>query len=205
MKTNILKIKQFGLLLASLICFLEAEAQVNSRWQCDVYSFEYDMTVYFSLQQEGLAVSDYSSYEVAAFVGNECRGVAEFLSIPIDGKTDTQCGYLRVRSNLTEGEVVTFRAYQPSTEKNFEINEQLTFERLGISGMPSAPFVMTLVEVIKGDVNGDRIVDEADIAEVVNCIMGSPSEKFNSGAADLNGDNKINATDIVLIVNEMTR
>jgi hypothetical protein len=54
---------------------------------------------------------------------------------------------------------------------------------------------------IVGDANGDDIVNAADIVEVVNYIMGNPSEKFNKGGADANGDGVVNAADIVLIVN----
>jgi len=53
----------------------------------------------------------------------------------------------------------------------------------------------------KGDANGDGAVNAADIFEVVNCIMGNPSEKFDKEAADVNGDGVINAADITAIVN----
>ena len=55
----------------------------------------------------------------------------------------------------------------------------------------------------KGDANGDGTVNAADIVEVVNYIMGSPSEKFGMEAADVNGDGTVNAADIVLIVNQI--
>ena len=35
------------------------------------------LTVYAQLKIDDAVVSDYSNYEVAAFVGDECRGVAE--------------------------------------------------------------------------------------------------------------------------------
>lgn len=53
----------------------------------------------------------------------------------------------------------------------------------------------------KGDANDDGIVNEADIIEVVNYIMGCPSAKFNASAADANDDKTVNAADIVEIVN----
>ena len=52
-----------------------------------------------------------------------------------------------------------------------------------------------------GDANGDGTVNAADIVEVVNYIMGSPSGKFDIGNADVNGDGTVNAADIVTIVN----
>ena len=55
--------------------------------------------------------------------------------------------------------------------------------------------------IIKGDSNGDNTVNAADIVEVVNAIMGNPSEGFDESAADVNGDGVVNAADIVAIVN----
>ena len=56
-------------------------------------------------------------------------------------------------------------------------------------------------QVLAGDANGDGTVDDADITEVVNYIMGSPSEKFNEEGADANQDGTVNTADIVTIVN----
>ena len=53
----------------------------------------------------------------------------------------------------------------------------------------------------EGDANGDDTVNAADIVELVNYIMGSPSGKFDDKAADVNGDGVVNAADIVAIVN----
>jgi len=52
-----------------------------------------------------------------------------------------------------------------------------------------------------GDANGDGTVNAADIVEIVNYIMGSPSREFKMGGADANVDGVVNAADIVLIVN----
>ena len=54
---------------------------------------------------------------------------------------------------------------------------------------------------VKGDANGDGTINAADIVEVVNYIMGNPSDKFGMGYADANGDGTVNAADIVTIVN----
>ena len=56
-------------------------------------------------------------------------------------------------------------------------------------------------KTVVGDVNGDKILNAGDIVEVVNYIMGNPSEKFSNIAADINGDGVINAADIVTLVN----
>ena len=69
------------LLLAMLLLAgsLGVNAQEDQHWQCDVYEYEYDMAVYFQLYKDELVITDYSDYEIAAFVGEECRGVAEYL------------------------------------------------------------------------------------------------------------------------------
>ena len=51
----------------------------------------------------------------------------------------------------------------------------------------------------KGDVNGDGVVNDADVKDVARFIMGKTPTGFNKDAADVNNDNKVNAADIVLI------
>ena len=60
-------------------------------------------------------------------------------------------------------------------------------------------------ESIKGDANGDGVVNVADIVETVNYIMGNPSEKFNMALADVNGDGTVNDEDIELQLQEITK
>ena len=55
--------------------------------------------------------------------------------------------------------------------------------------------------LLMGDANGNGIVDEVDIEEVVNYIMGHPSDIINMIAADANHDGKVNVADIVEITN----
>ena len=57
------------------------------------------------------------------------------------------------------------------------------------------------VSAIPGDANGDGVVNVTDIVEIVNAILGHPSDKFNEEAADVNGDGVVNVTDIVSVVN----
>lgn len=56
---------------------------------------------------------------------------------------------------------------------------------------------------IKGDANGDGVVNTADIVTVVNYIMGNTSMDFVYENADINDDHVLNAADIVLIVNKI--
>ena len=49
----------------------------DSGWTVNEPDYQYDMTAYIELSLGGAVVDDYSNYEVGAFVGNECRGVAK--------------------------------------------------------------------------------------------------------------------------------
>jgi len=57
----------------------------------------------------------------------------------------------------------------------------------------------------KADANADNAVNIADIVELVNAIMGTPSDKFEQAAADVNGDGVVNTADIVEIVNMLIK
>ena len=70
-------------------------------------------------------------------------------------------------------------------------------------GLDNPGYLMdvNLAQTDFGDANDDGTVNAADIVEVVNYIMGNPSDGFNEAAADANGDGVVNAADIVMIVN----
>ncbi len=99
------------ILFLSLLLTKGADAQ-DSHWQCDTYAYEYDMAVYFTL--DGVAVLN--NYEVAAFVGDECRGVGEVVTSETTGGQTVTFGYLRIRSNSPSGETVTFKCYDKAME-----------------------------------------------------------------------------------------
>ena len=52
----------------------------------------------------------------------------------------------------------------------------------------------------KGDVNGDGKLTMADVEAIADHIIGRTPSIFNMKMADLNGDDKVNASDIVLLV-----
>ena len=53
---------------------------------------------------------------------------------------------------------------------------------------------------IKGDANGDGVVNLADAVAIWNYITGTPAGNFNIDAADVNDDSKITITDAVGVV-----
>ena len=54
--------------------------------------------------------------------------------------------------------------------------------------------------ILLGDADGNGVVDAADVIEVSNKVLGKPSAKFVEKNADVNGDGKVNAIDIVMII-----
>ena len=58
------------------------------------------------------------------------------------------------------------------------------------------------LDSLLGDVNCDSEVNETDVREVVNFIMGIPSDFFFKEVADMNEDDQVNAADVVLIVDK---
>ena len=194
MKTNRRIMMAFCLLLTSTLGLI---AQENTHWQCDIYAYEYDMAMYLQVEKNGTLITDYSDYEVAAFVGDECRGVAEFQIVNVSGSSQVQYGYIRIRSNAKEGETVTFKVYRRSTGKTFSISESVAFVNMALEGMPSVPKVLHFIEPVRGDVNVDGKVNSSDVSAIVELIM---TNTYNV-RADLNNDEKVNAADIVELNN----
>ena len=58
-----------------------------------------------------------------------------------------------------------------------------------------------IVEVVDGDANGDERVNQADVENVESFIMGMTPSVLVRSAADMNGDQKIDVVDIVLMQN----
>ena len=74
---------------------------------------------------------------VAAFVGNECRGVASPYSF-LDGML-----FLTIGSNILSGETVTFKIYLSSSNEIVNANETILFQNAGEVGTMASPFIFT--------------------------------------------------------------
>lgn len=115
-------------------------ALASTPWTVNPNDYRYDMTVYLNVKIDSEQM-DYSKYEVAAFYGNECRGIAEPLSLG-NGK---ECLYLRIRSNVESGEAMTFKYYDKETEKVFSVpGVSIQFESNGLIGYPSSPYLIEI-------------------------------------------------------------
>ena len=179
------------------LALLPAQATAQEHWSCDTHAYRYDMTLYVALMEDGKEVTDYSDYEVAAFVGDECRGVVQPMTVTHDGET-FYLGYLRVRSNKTKDETLDFKLYSRTTGQEVKLAYTTPFVTDTMEGLPSSP--IRLYRYLLGDSNGDGDVSLADIMLVVNYILSEDSTGliFMNSDIDISGD--ISLVDIMGIV-----
>ena len=175
------------------ILSIETHAQI-SHWQFDPYAYRYDMTTFVSLSIDGDIVTEYSDYEIAAFCGDECRGIATIQKVERDG-TEIEYGYLRIRSNKNSGETISFKVFQKSTEQEMNIyNTFVEFHSQQVIGMPSSPMLLPVVHFSVsvscdeklGIVSGDGVYEAGTTAS----LTATPKEGYHfvnwSDGADSN-------------------
>ena len=178
------------------LCLIINTKAQGTHWLVNIYDYQYDMTAYVALTADGNAVTDYGNYEVAAFCGSECRGVATIRTA--GGKT---YGYLRIRSNQQEGEIITFKVYVKDVGREIDVNDySVTFESQSVKGLPSSPVVLDFIPYILGDVDNSGEVDIFDAVAVVEYYLNGAYDGFNVKAADFNGDGNVDIFDAVAIV-----
>jgi len=158
-------------------------------WKFYYADFEYDMTAYVDLQIDGIAVDDINNYAIGAFIGDECVGIA------IEN-------YLRIYSNSTTADEITFKAFDLTSEQPItvlSISKEVVFENGSIVSTDSDPIILNGRSFLRGDVNGDGSVTIADVTALVNIILGSGTDTYN--AADVNEDSTISIADVTALVN----
>ncbi len=189
------KLRTICCLISVLFSMTILHAQ-DSQWSVNPYDYKYDMTIYAKVVYEGTEVSDYSNYEIGAFVGNECRGVGD-----VQTKDSYTWVYLRVRSNQASGEKLIFKLYDKSTGRTSVIkpSQVIAFSSQGMIGKPSSPVTLEKPSYTLGDVNEDGIIDVADIVGVHQITAGGSTVGYNQLAADANADGVINVADVVRI------
>lgn len=167
----------------------------DSGWSVNEPDYQYDMTAYIELSLGGAVVDDYSNYEVGAFVGNECRGVAK-----VDSKNGYTWLYLRIWSNKASGESIELKTYDKTTGKTYRVLETIDFVSQSMVGQPSSPMTATVKTYTLGDVNDDGRINIADVASALSIMAGKSNDKFIREAADANEDGRVNIADIAKIL-----
>ena len=136
--------KSLWLLIATLLLSVfGARAQdsgSDATWTVNPHDYKYDMTLYANIVFDGTPITDFSHYQVGAFVGDECRGTAE-----VQTKDEAQWLYLRVRSNKPQGENIILRLRDTDTGEVLNLQPEsgdITFESQGLVGRPGSPLVL---------------------------------------------------------------
>ena len=173
----------------------------------DFHQYQYDMTVYYTLvAPDGNPISETGNYEVAAFVNDECRGVGKLVTQTGENGQTLTYGYLRVYSNETSGETITFKYYDKETEEEKVIEDvTVPFVATSLEGMPTEPKKLPIdgVAILIGDVNGDGSISVTDVGMTISFILGQNPVGFNEDAADLNGDGTISVTDVGALITKI--
>ncbi len=136
--------KSLWLLIATLLLSVFGARAQNSGseapWTVNPHDYKYDMTLYANIVFDGTPITDFSHYQVGAFVGDECRGTAE-----VQTKDEAQWLYLRVRSNQPQGENIVLRLRNTDTGEVLNLQPEsgdITFESQGLGGRPGSPLVL---------------------------------------------------------------
>ena len=120
MKDQKIYVLLFSLLFAPLVWGAGSNV---SHWTFDPAEYAYDMNVHAALMFNGMDVEDYAAFEVAAFCGNECRGIAK--ATVSQGKKYYE---LRVYSKKSQGDNITFKCYNQATGRELMVAESLLFD-----------------------------------------------------------------------------
>ena len=110
----------FSLLFVPLVWGAGSNA---SHWTFDPAEYAYDMNVHAALMFNGMDVEDYAAFKVAAFCGNECRGIAK--ATVSQGKKYYE---LRVYSKKPQADNITFKCYNQATGRELMVAESLLFD-----------------------------------------------------------------------------
>ena len=169
---------------------------IRTPWHTNAFDYQYDMTLYVVVEADGQRLDDYSTKAVGAFIGEECVGYGVF--------EDTNYGIMRVRSNSTEQQEVTFKTYDYDFGRAFDAtaDRDITFTPTASIGTPSDPVVIGYTaRGLMGDVNLDGMVNITDVSLMVNYILSHNTEHFYFPNADIDGSNTVNITDVTQVVN----
>lgn len=188
----------------AIVCLL-AFAMMTARaaepdWTVDVHAYQYDMTAYISLLLDygDETVSDLSRYTIAAFSGDECRGVMEVCTA--EGQ---QYGYLRIRSNVDSGEAITFQVYDNEDDFLLPCADSLTFCSLDVQGVPSSPYLLQAES--KSYVNEQMYTTLIEQIAIVQTALDAAKDSVEAACPDVASEFKEVITAIQTAINNISQ
>lgn len=159
-------------------------------WEVLTSGYQYDMTVYIAVSDDGERLANFDNVAIGAFIGDECVGYGIYEK---DGY-----GVIRIRSNDSSAQPVTFKLYRFSDQSEIVLtpSKNVTFQNSANVGEPSNPIVLSSKEKLEGDANEDGEVDASDIVAIANYMMGKIGN-LSQENVDVNGDGVVNIADII--------
>ncbi len=131
-----------AMLTNMFVLLMAGSTLAQPQWSVYPYQYQYSMTFTTVLLISSKESRDTSDM-IAAFVGEECRGVAQ----PIQHKSsiDKYVAFLMVYSNNIEGDTLTFQLYNHDQDTVLSMFNHVPFEPNAVYGSPSEP-LYNLVE-----------------------------------------------------------
>ncbi len=119
----------------------------NSGWFVNPADYQYNITITGIVDVNGFE-SDTTADVLGAFVGDECRGVAQPIYIPVYDRYFT---FLMVYSNESEGENIQFRFYDSKEKAELYIPVEFDFESNAMIGSADEPYEFHARQLAIGD------------------------------------------------------
>lgn len=189
--------KAYHLIIATAILLIHNSLKLHATppdWEPPT-NLQFNMQIVARLTAIDGTFSEVETDLVAAFVGDECRGLASPIA-DVDGLV-----FLTVGSNLTSGETITFKAWYSVTGQIADLNETFAFTDQGEVGTFDEPFIFTIqtlyppsIYSIVSTSTGNGIIEPSGTIELVH-----GSNQLYTFTPDENNhvfDVKINGTSI---------
>lgn len=145
-------------------------------WRVDAAKFQYSMNVIGQLKIHDIISTD-GNDKVAAFVNNECRGVAYLRYI---AEFDQYQAYLDIYSNKESGEAIELRVWDASRgTEHRDVSPNYTFLSNALKGAPSEPEIIeagaTIVRklTLESGWNWASFNLQSQLLEQPNALLGS--------------------------------
>jgi len=117
-------------------------------WAIDPSDFEHSMTMVAKVNIGGAPSADPND-KLAAFVGNQLRGVASLQPMPVG--PNPYLAFLTIYGNRATGETVRFQVWDASDCKLYNATEEShPFVANSSIGSTSAPVTLTAIEIVGG-------------------------------------------------------
>ncbi|MDP8220545.1 MAG: T9SS type A sorting domain-containing protein [Candidatus Stygibacter frigidus] len=140
----------------------------DTGWKVDPHDYEYNAVIISQIFPE----KDYNAmdYELAAFCGDECRGIAEILDYtsPFGGVFHS----LMVYSNLQQGEELNFKLYDKVNGRIIAAEEKIAFNTDMVTGDYYEPVIFEALV-------GDSIDEIPQVTELLHCYPNPFNPEIN--------------------------